>query len=60
MSFAGTRWPVWGRFTMDGGGRGAVIDIRADWYKSGGGLVATVDARVPASLRFPMSEAGPI
>ncbi|MFC8276467.1 hypothetical protein ACFUJR_28835 [Streptomyces sp. NPDC057271] len=39
---------------------GTVIDIQADWYKSGGDLIAAVDARVPASLRFPMGEAEPI
>ncbi|MFF9910492.1 hypothetical protein [Streptomyces sp. NPDC013457] len=42
------------------GERGTVIDIQADWYKSGGDLIAAVDARVPASLCFPMSEAEPI
>ncbi|MFB7862377.1 hypothetical protein [Streptomyces sp. NPDC056069] len=39
---------------------GAVIDIQADWYKSGGDLIAAVDTRVPPSLRFPMSEGEPI
>ncbi|MFE5965658.1 hypothetical protein [Streptomyces sp. NPDC056463] len=42
------------------GEHGTVIDIQADWYKSGGDLIAAVDARVPASLCFPMGEAGPI
>lgn len=42
------------------GEHGAVIEMHADWYKAGGDLIAAVDARVPLSLRFPMSEAEPI
>ncbi|MET9953970.1 hypothetical protein ABZ135_20790 [Streptomyces sp. NPDC006339] len=42
------------------GEQGAVIDIAADWYKSGGDLIAAVDARAPASLRFPIGEGEPI
>ncbi|GAA3395847.1 hypothetical protein [Streptomyces roseoviridis] len=42
------------------GEQGGVIDIEADWYKSGGDLVAAVDARLPASLRFPIGEGEPI
>ncbi|GAA2801660.1 hypothetical protein [Streptomyces showdoensis] len=39
---------------------GAVIDIQADWYKSGGDLIAAVDSRVPPSLRFPRGDGEPI
>ncbi|MFI8822615.1 hypothetical protein [Streptomyces sp. NPDC053431] len=42
------------------GENGAVLDIQADWYKSGSDLTAALDSRVPPSLRFPMSEGEPI
>ncbi|MEU8763968.1 hypothetical protein [Streptomyces sp. NPDC048659] len=42
------------------GEHGAVIDIQADQYKSGGDLIVAVDRLVPASLRFPTGDGEPI